>query len=153
MLAAAIAVTMTCITTQTNAACDQSAATKAAAGVTSDFATLVGFTKATCAPSVDGDRCAIICISDLNIIGDNRNLALTMITASAATRMRQVGLAKFSKVTFADRELLLSRKYLSISANSASDIQKTLTSETEPPLQKAARVSAAYSIVSIPAAK
>lgn len=72
-----------------------------------------------------------------------------MITASFATRMRTEGLSKFSKVAFADRELLLSRKYLAIDAISASEIQKTLASEAEDPLKKAARVRAAFSEMSI----
>jgi hypothetical protein len=131
-------------------ACDRRAAARVADGVSSDFAVLVGFTRAKCAPSVDAGKCAIICISDLNIIGDNRNLALTAITASAATRIRTEGISQFSNITFADRELLTERKYLSIDARTASDIQRTLSVESEHPLKKAARVRAAYSEVAIP---
>jgi hypothetical protein len=82
--------------------CNQVVATAVASQVTSDFATLVHFTKAACAATTDGARCSVVCISDLNIVGDNRNLALTMITASAGKRMRDAGLSKFSSIAFAN---------------------------------------------------
>jgi hypothetical protein len=133
--------------------CDQAAAQRVASQVTSDFAILVGFTKAACAPTTDGPLCSLACISDLNISGDNRNLVLTAITASAGKRMRDAGLNKFNRVSFADRELLLSRKALGISAAAASQLQQTLSSGSEPPVQKAARVGAAYTSIDIPASK
>jgi hypothetical protein len=131
-------------------ACDQGAAQRVASLVTSDFATLVGFTKATCTAATDGAQCSLVCFSDLNISGDNRNLVLTMITASAEKRMRDAGLSKFARVSFADREMLLSRKALTLSASTASQLQQTPSSESESPLKKAARVAAAYTAIDIP---
>ena len=93
--------------------CDQTAK-RVASQVTSDFATLVGFTKATCVPAKDGPQCSLTCLSDLNISGDNRNLVLTTITALAGKRMRDAGISKFAQIVFADRELLLSRKALAV---------------------------------------
>lgn len=139
--------------TLAHAACDETAGQRVASQVTSDFATLVGFTKATCAATADGQQCSLTCVSDLNIIGDNRNLALTMITASAGKRMRDAGLNKFARVTFADRELLLARKALAISASEASSLQQGLSSGSESPLVKAARVAASYRTIEIPASK
>jgi hypothetical protein len=100
--------------------CDQTAGLRVASQVTSDFAALVGFAKAACTPATDGPQCSIVCFSYLNISGDNRNLVLTVITASAGKRMREAGLDKFSRVSFSDREMLLSRKAFGISASAAN---------------------------------
>jgi hypothetical protein len=134
-------------------ACDQATATRVASQVTSDFAALVGFTKATCTPVTDGPKCSLACISDLNIVGDNRNLVLTVITASAGRRMRDAGLSKFSRVSFADREMLLSRKAVTLAAPAVSQLQQTLSSASEEPLKKAARVAAEYTTIDIPSRK
>jgi hypothetical protein len=150
-LSAAIA--SACLTSSAEAACDVAAARRTASAVTGDFSTLVGFTKAVCTASRDGNFCAIICISDLNIIGDNRNLVLTVIAASSATRMRAAGLSNFSRVAFADRDLLTARRALFISAATASDLQRTLGSRSVSPLVTATRVAAAYSVMDIPKSK
>jgi hypothetical protein len=134
-------------------ACDEATGNAVASQVTSDFAALVGFTKATCLPAADGPRCSLVCMSDLNIVGDNRNLALTMITASAGKRMRDAGISKFAMVSFADRELLQARKVLMLSASDASRLQLELSRSSEPPLKKAAQIAAAYKIVDIPRKK
>src|SRR5579871_4428405 len=110
--------------------CDQAAGVAVASQVTKDFATLVGFTKASCSPASDGAQCSLVCFSDLNIVGDNRNLVLTVITASAGKRMRDAGLSKFARVSFADRELLQARKALTLSAAAASQLQQTLSAST-----------------------
>jgi hypothetical protein len=133
--------------------CDQPAAQRVASQVTSDFAILVGFTKAICIPATDGPRCSLVCFSDLNISGDNRNLVLTVITASAGKRMRDAGLTKFSRVSFADRAMLQSRKALALSASEASQLQLTFSNDTDPPLKKASRVAASYNPIDIPGPK
>ncbi|MHC4040608.1 hypothetical protein [Bradyrhizobium sp. 23AC] len=131
--------------------CDQVVGKPVASQVSSDFATLVGFTKAICAITADGQQCSLVCVSDLNISGENRNLALMVITASSAARMRAAGLNKFAQVTFADRELLSSRKALAISAADASTMQQSIAkSGGEHPLVVSARVAAAYRTIEIP---
>jgi hypothetical protein len=132
------------------AACDQPMGQRVASQVTSDFAMLVGFTKAACVAAADGHQCSLVCVSDLNVIGDNRNLALIMITASAGKRMRDAGIGKFARVSFADRDLLSSRKALYLSAQEASQLQTTLSSDAEAPLAKAARVGSKYKVMEIP---
>lgn len=131
--------------------CDEAIGARVASQVSSDFAILVGFTKARCAVTADGQLCSLVCLSDLNVVGDNRNLALAMITASAGKRMRDAGLTKFSRVTFADRELLSTRRALSISAVEASTMQQSIAkSGGEHPLAVSARVAAAYRTIEIP---
>ncbi|MGY3404830.1 hypothetical protein ACVWZV_000943 [Bradyrhizobium sp. GM5.1] len=131
--------------------CDEVVGKRVASQLSSDFATLVGFTKASCAVTADGQQCSLICLSDLNVVGDNRNLALAMITASAGKRMRDAGLSKFARVTFADRELLSARKALAISAGDASAMQQSIAeSGGESPLVVSARVAAAYRTIEIP---
>jgi hypothetical protein len=80
-------------------------------------------------------------------------IVLTVITASAWKRMRDAGLSKFARVSFADRELLRARKALTLSASDASKLQQTLSSTSEPPLTKAARVAAAYKVMDTPGKK
>lgn len=131
--------------------CDEVVGKRVASQVSSDFATLVGFTKASCAVTADGQQCSLLCLSDLNVVGDNRNLALAMITASAGKRMRDAGLSKFARVTFADRELLSARKALAISAVDASTMQQSIAKAGgEHPLVVSARVAAAYRAIEIP---
>jgi hypothetical protein len=131
--------------------CDQTTAKRVASQVTSDFATLVHFTKAACVSATEGQQCSLACFSDLYISGDNRNLVLFMITASAGKRMRDAGISKFSQIAFADRELLLARKALALSASMASQLQQTFSPDSkEPPLKMAARIAASYTMIEIP---
>ncbi len=130
--------------TTVSVACEVKLGTQVASQVSSDFAALVHFTKVTCAPSNEAGKCTLMCVSDLNIEGANRDLALTMITASAATHMRQAGLQKFSRILFADRSLLLNRRALTLPASKAAELQKGFSTSKEKPLQMAARVAAEY---------
>ncbi|MGM4958210.1 hypothetical protein ACT4MK_19280 [Bradyrhizobium barranii] len=131
-------------------ACDQAAAKRVASQVTSDFATLVQFTKAVCVPTTEGQQCSLACFSDLYISDDNRNLVLFMIAASAGKRMRDAGIGKFSQIAFADRELLQARKALALSAPTASQLQQTFSPDSkEPPLKMAARIAAAYTMIEL----
>ncbi len=64
--------------------------------------------------------------------------------------MRDAGLSKFARVSFADRELLQARKALTLSAAAASQLQQTLSASTAPPLAKAAQIASAYKVMDIP---
>lgn len=142
--------TLTIALVETSAAwcaCDQVVAKRVASQVASDFATLVHFTKAVCMPTTEGQQCSLTCFSDLNISGDNRNLVLVMIAASAGKRMRDAGISKFAQIAFADRELLLARKALALSAATASQLQQTFSDSKEPPLKMAARIAASYTTI------
>src|SRR5262245_28015903 len=100
---------------ETAYACDERVAKPIAEQVTYETGVMIKFTKAACAATREGQKCTILCISDLNVSGLNRDILLTFLTASAGKKMRDAGLHKFDNLTFADRELLLQRRAVRIS--------------------------------------
>lgn len=105
------------------------------------IAALVQFTPLSCAATVDEARCAVMCIAPYRQSEDNINLLLTTITAGGAVSMRKVGVSKFSRLTFGDRNLLERRRYLTITASNADKVQAAIVAAPAmPPLQLAAKV-------------
>jgi len=126
------------------AACSEKLIKPIADRVTEEIGILINFTKAYCLPSADEGKCSILCFSDLNISGMNRNIVLMFITASAGKKMREAGISRFSSIMFADRELLLSKRALKLSAARASILQAGIASTAEKPEAVSSRIGAEY---------
>jgi hypothetical protein len=105
------------------AACDTKAAERTTGEMNRQLAILVGFTMVQCAPSEDAGKCSIVCITTSLEKDDNVSILLVAITAMSAVNMRKIGVGKFSRVTFANKNLLQRRRYLAISAARANQLQ------------------------------
>ena len=101
-------------------ACDEQVGVPLAKAVTSEIGTMIHFTKAACLITSRRSKCTLLCVSDLNIQGLNRNIVLLFVTASAGKKMQRAGISKFDSIVFADRELLLKNHALEISAQQAA---------------------------------
>jgi hypothetical protein len=127
--------------TSSNAACDPKLAKPIADEVSSEIAIMVQFTKATCLPIDDGGKCSLLCVSDLRISGDNRNILLTFIIAVAGKKMRDAGIGGFSSILFADLTLSERKRALKLAADRASFLQSGFVATAEKPEVMAARIS------------
>jgi len=134
-LIAALIVATATLESATANACDQRAGAKVTTTMNQQLATLVGFTMVACTPAADAGKCSILCITTSLESDDNVKLLLVTITASAAVNMRPVGVSKFSRVSFADKNLLQRRRYLSISAARADQLQADFSKKALSPIQ------------------
>ena len=128
----------------TATACETKVGASVANQISIDFATLVHFTKASCIASNDAGKCAVLCVSDLDLSDTNRNIALVVITASAGLRMREAGISRFSRILFSDSSLIVAKRALTIDASHASELQQGLSKSSEKPLEMAARIGAEF---------
>jgi hypothetical protein len=148
-VAAALLLAMMAGATSSSAACDPKLAKPIADEVSSEIAIMVQFTKATCLPTDDGGKCSILCVSDLRISGDNRNILLTFITATAGKKMRDAGIGRFSSILFADLNLSEKKRALKLAADRASFLQSGFVATADGPAAMAARVGNQYTEIDL----
>jgi hypothetical protein len=136
-----------------HAGCNESAAQSVTGTMNAQLASLVGFTMVACSPAQEAGKCSIVCITTSSESDANVNILLVAITASAAVNMRKVGVSRFSRVSFADKNLLQRRRYLSITASGADHFQKILVDSSYSPPQAMSMVRREYQEEAIPERK
>lgn len=125
-------------------ACDEKFAVPIASNVSQELSTVGGFSQIACQAVSEEPKCAILCISDLDLTAYQRKAVLVFITASVGSQVRAYDVSRFSNIIFADRGLVSAGRFLQLSASRASELQQTLAANRTPPLVLLNQIAAEY---------